>query len=127
MNTLTFFFLFIPVLVFLLLIVNQLLAVNKPDSEKVSPYECGFSPLGNSREKFSIQFYLVAILFLIFDLEILLLFPFAASLYQTSIYGFWVAILFLLILTIGFVYEYGKGALKFHIPPNNSSRSFPQP
>jgi NADH:ubiquinone oxidoreductase subunit 3 (subunit A) len=113
MNTLTFFILFIPLLVLVLLLINQLISVHKPDSEKVSPYECGFTPLGDARQKFSIQFYLVAILFMIFDLEVLLLFPFAVSLYYLSIYGFWIVLLFLLILTVGFIYELCKGAIKF--------------
>ena len=113
MNTLTFYILFVPVLVVILLIVNQFVAVSNPDSEKVSPYECGFSPLGDSRQKFSIQFYLVAILFIVFDIEILFLYPFAVTLYQISTFGFWVAIIFLVLLTIGFVYEWGKGALKY--------------
>jgi len=123
--TLTFFFLFVPVLVAVLLVVNQLLAVNKPDSEKVSPYECGFSPLGDARSKFSVQFYLVAILFIIFDLEVLFLFPFAVTLYETSLYGFWVVLIFLIILTIGYVYEWSKGALKFHQPPNSKINTPP--
>jgi NADH:ubiquinone oxidoreductase subunit 3 (subunit A) len=120
MNTLTFFVLFIPVLVLVLLVVNTLLAVNKPYSEKVSPYECGFTPLGDARQKFSVQFYLVAILFIVFDLEVLFLFPFAVSLYEVSLMGFWVVILFLIILTIGFVYEWSKGALKFTKDPSSS-------
>lgn len=113
MNTLTFFILFIPVLTVVLLVVNKLLAINKPYSEKVSPYECGFTPLGDARQKFSVQFYLVAILFIVFDLEVLFLFPFAVSLYEVSLIGFWIVIIFLVILTIGFVYEWNKGALKF--------------
>ena len=120
MNTLTFFVLFIPVLVLVLLVVNTLLAVNKPYSEKVSPYECGFTPLGDARQKFSVQFYLVAILFIVFDLEVLFLFPFAVSLYEVSLMGFWVVILFLIVLTIGFVYEWSKGALKFTKDPSTS-------
>jgi len=113
MSGLTFYLLFVPVFVLLLIAVNQLLAVNNPDSEKISPYECGFSPLGDARNKFSVQFYLVAILFIVFDLEVLFLFPFAVTIYETSLLGFWIVIIFLLILTIGFVYEYSKGALKF--------------
>lgn len=113
MNTLTFFILFIPVLVLALLLINQFTAVSKPYSEKVSPYECGFTPLGDARQKFSIQFYLVAILFIVFDIEVLFLFPFAVTLYEVSLVGFWMAIVFLIILTIGFVYEWSKGALKF--------------
>nr|YP_009440964.1 NADH dehydrogenase subunit 3 [Absidia glauca]AMA21270.1 NADH dehydrogenase subunit 3 [Absidia glauca] len=120
MNTLTFFVLFIPVLVLVLLVVNTLLAVNKPYSEKVSPYEGGFTPLGDARQKFSVQFYLVAILFIVFDLEVLFLFPFAVSLYEVSLMGFWIVILFLIILTIGVVYEWSKGALKFTKDPSSS-------
>jgi NADH:ubiquinone oxidoreductase subunit 3 (subunit A) len=107
-------FLFIPVLVVILLALNLLLAVHRPDTEKLSPYECGFTPIyGQTRSQFSIHFYIVAILFLVFDLEILLLYPIAVTLYQVSIYGFTIAIIFFAILTIGFVYELGKGVLKF--------------
>jgi NADH:ubiquinone oxidoreductase subunit 3 (subunit A) len=120
MSTLTFLVLFIPVLAVALLLVNTVLAVNKPYSEKVSPYECGFTPLGDARQKFSVQFYLVAILFIVFDLEVLFLFPFAVSLYEISTMGFWVVIFFLIILTIGFVYEWSKGALKFAKDPSLS-------
>lgn len=120
MNTLTFFFFFVCLLVLALLVVNNLISINKPYAEKVSPYECGFTPVSDSRQKFSIQFYLVGILFIIFDLEVLLLFPFGVTLYQTSTFGFWVIIIFLAILTIGFVYELSKGALKFHVPPSFS-------
>ncbi len=120
MSTLTFLVLFIPVLAVILLLVNTVLAVNKPYSEKVSPYECGFTPLGDARQKFSVQFYLVAILFIVFDLEVLFLFPFAVSLYEISTMGFWVVIFFLIILTIGFVYEWSKGALKFAKDPSLS-------
>lgn len=114
MNTITLFILFVPVLVLILLVVNLLLAVHRPDSEKVTPYECGFSPVyGQTRNPFSIQFYLVGILFLVFDLEILLTYPYAVNVYQTSVYGFWIVMLFFFVLTIGFVYEFGKGALYF--------------
>jgi NADH:ubiquinone oxidoreductase subunit 3 (subunit A) len=122
MNTLIFYLLFVPIFISILLIINQLLAVNKPDTEKVSPYECGFTPLGDARQKFSVQFYLVAILFIIFDLEILFLFPFAVSLYEISLIGFWIVIIFLIILTIGFVYEWFKGALKFTKNPTSLIR-----
>lgn len=105
---------FVPILVAILLALNVLLAVHRPDSEKVTPYECGFNPIyGQVRAPFSIAYYLVGILFLIFDLEIAVLFPLAVTLYQVSSYGFWVAAIFLILLTIGFVYEFGKGALKF--------------
>src|SRR6478736_4552668 len=114
MNAITIMFLFVPVLVAILLVLNVLLAVHKPDTEKVTPYECGFSPVyGQTRAPFSIQYYLVGILFLVFDLEILLFYPLAVTLYQVSVYGFWIAIIFFTVLTLGFVYELGKGALYF--------------
>ena len=114
MTSLTILFLFVPVLVVILLLLNVLLAVHRPDTEKVTPYECGFSPVyGQTRAPFSIQYYLVGILFLIFDLEILLFYPLAVTLYQVSVYGFVIGILFFTVLTIGFVYEFGKGALYF--------------
>jgi NADH:ubiquinone oxidoreductase subunit 3 (subunit A) len=114
MNALTVLFFFVPVLVAILLVLNVLLAVHKPDTEKVTPYECGFSPVyGQTRAPFSIQYYLVGILFLIFDLEILLFYPLAVTLYSVSTYGFVIAVLFFVVLTVGFVYEFGKGALYF--------------
>jgi NADH:ubiquinone oxidoreductase subunit 3 (subunit A) len=114
MNSITILFLFVPVLVAILLMTNVLLAAHRPDTEKVTAYECGFSPIyGQTRAPFSIQYYLVGILFLIFDLEILLLYPIAVTLYSVSIYGFWIAIIFFTVLTLGFVYELGKGALYF--------------
>ena len=89
MNTLLIFIIFIPLLVFLLLLVNLLLAPHQPDHEKVGPYECGFSIIyGQTREKFNISFYTVGVLFIIFDLEILLIFPLAISLYDVQFYGF---------------------------------------
>lgn len=114
MTSLTLMFIFVPILTGILLMLNVLLAVHKPDTEKVSAYECGFSPVyGQTRAPFSIQYYLVGILFLLFDLEILLLYPLATSLYQVGSYGFVVAILFFLVLTLGFMFEWGKGALYF--------------
>jgi NADH:ubiquinone oxidoreductase subunit 3 (subunit A) len=114
MNSLLVLFIFVPILVIILLALNLLFAVHKPDSEKVTAYECGFSPIyGQTRSPFYIQFYNVAMLFLIFDLEILLLFPIAVTLYQVNTYGFWIATIFFGILTIGFVYEIGSGILKF--------------
>ena len=114
MTSLTLMFIFVPILTGILLMLNVLLAVHKPDTEKVGAYECGFSPVyGQTRAPFSIQYYLVGILFLLFDLEILLLYPLATSLYQVGSYGFVVAILFFLVLTLGFMFEWGKGALYF--------------
>jgi len=112
MNNLFFLFLFVPLLAFILLALNILLAVHRPDESKVSAYECGFSPVyGQTRSTFQIHFYIVAMLFLIFDLEILLLFPVAVTLYQVSTFGFSIAIIFFIVLTIGFVLEIGSGAI----------------
>jgi NADH:ubiquinone oxidoreductase subunit 3 (subunit A) len=114
MTSLHLLFIFVPVLTGILLMLNVLLAVHKPDTEKVSAYECGFSPVyGQTRAPFSIQYYLVGILFLLFDLEILLLYPLATSLYQVGSYGFVIAVAFFLVLTLGFMFEWGKGALYF--------------
>lgn len=114
MSSLTILFIFVPILVAILLVLNLLFRAHRPDSEKVSRYESGFMRILNqTRAPFSIQYYLVGILFLIFDLEILLLYPIRVTLYNVSIYGFWVAIIFFTVLTLGFIYEIGKGALYF--------------
>lgn len=124
MNSLTILFIVVPILVAILLVVNVLLAAHRPDSEKVSVYECGYSTInGQTRRPFSIQYYLVGILFLIFDLEILLLYPVRVSLYNVSIYGFWVAILFFTVLTLGFVYEISTGVLYFTDQRSQISRN----
>src|SRR5258708_37501250 len=113
MSNLFFLFIFIPILGFALLGLNILLAPHRPDESKVSAYECGFSPVyGQTRSTFQIHFFLVALLFLIFDLEILLLFPIAVTLYQVSMFGFSVALIFFIVLTIGFILEIGSGAIK---------------
>ncbi len=88
-------------------------AVNKPDSEKLSTYECGFNPLSRTRKIFNIKFYLVSILFIIFDLEVIFLFPWAVSLSKISYCGFWSMMIFLSILTVGFIYEWCKGVLEW--------------
>ena len=112
MNNLLMLFIFVPILAFALLGLNVLLATHKPDESKVSAYECGFSVIyGQTRSTFQIHFYTVAILFLIFDLEILLLFPLAVSLYNVSIFGFTIGIIFFIVLTIGFILEIGSGAI----------------
>jgi|SRR3978361_2314050 NADH-ubiquinone oxidoreductase chain 3 len=114
MSALTILFIFVPILVAILLLLNVLLAAHRPDSEKVTPYECGFSPVyGQTRAPFSIQYYLVGMLFMVFDIEILLFYPLAVTLYQVSTYGFWIGVMFFTVLTLGFVYELGKGALYF--------------
>ena len=112
MNNLLMLFILVPVLAFILLALNVLLAPHRPDEAKVSAYECGFSPdYGQTRSTFQIHFYIVAMLFLVFDLEILLLFPLGVTLYQVSTYGFVVALIFFIVLTIGFVLEIGSGAI----------------
>ena len=93
------------------ILINYLFSPKKPDPEKLSAYECGFEPFNDSRMKFDVRFYLVAILFIIFDLEIAFLFPWAISLGQIGIFGFVSMMIFLAILTVGFIYEWKKGAL----------------
>ena len=93
------------------IILNFLFSPKNPDPEKLSAYECGFEAFGDSRMEFDVRFYLVAILFIIFDLEIAFLFPWAVSLGNIGILGFWSMMIFLFILTIGFIYEWKKGAL----------------
>ena len=93
------------------IILNFLFSPKNPDPEKLSAYECGFEAFGDSRMEFDVRFYLVAILFIIFDLEIAFLFPWAISLGNLGPLGFWSMMVFLLILTIGFIYEWKKGAL----------------
>lgn len=88
-------------------------AENKPDKEKLSAYECGFDAFSESRSEFDVRFYLVAILFIIFDIEIMFLFPWAVSLKDIGLYGFWSMMAFLLVLGVGFIYEWGKGALEW--------------
>ena len=91
--------------------INYLASPKNPDPEKLSAYECGFEPFEDARVKFDVRFYLIAILLIIFDLEIAFLFPWAISLGQIGIVGYWSMIIFLIILTIGFIYEWKKGAL----------------
>ena len=91
--------------------LNFLLSPKKPDPEKLSAYECGFEPFNDSRMEFDVRFYLVAILFIIFDLEIAFLFPWAVSLGKIGFFGFISMMVFLVILTVGFIYEWKKGAL----------------
>ena len=93
------------------IVINFILSPKKPDPEKLSAYECGFEPFEDSRLEFDVRFYLVAILFIIFDLEIAFLFPWAISLGNIGLLGFSSMMIFLFILTIGFIYELKKGAL----------------
>jgi NADH-quinone oxidoreductase subunit A len=96
-----------------LLIVAFLVAYQSPDPEKLSAYECGFNAFDDARMKFDVRFYLVAILFIIFDLEVSFLFPWAAAFGRIGAFGFWSMMLFLAVLTIGFIYEWKKGALEW--------------
>ena len=114
---------YLPVLVFLILaliisfgsvFMSFLFAKQKPYNEKDSTYECGFEPFSDTRGKFDVKFYLVAILFIIFDLEIIFLIPWAVSLGEIGWLGFWSMMFFLLVLTIGFIYEWKKGALDWN-------------
>ena len=95
------------------IIINFLVSPSNPDPEKLSAYECGFEPFDDSRMEFDVRFYLVAILFIIFDLEIAFLFPWAISLGSLGSLGFWSMMIFLAVLTIGFIYEWKKGALEW--------------
>ena len=105
-------FLFISIgLGFAFIFANFLFSPSNPDPEKLSAYECGFEAFDDSRMKFDVRFYLVAILFIIFDLEVAFLFPWAVSLGNIGLMGFWSMMFFLLILTVGFIYEWKKGAL----------------
>lgn len=113
---------YLPILVFLavaiglgvvLILAAVILAVRNPDPEKVSAYECGFNAFDDARMKFDIRFYLVSILFIIFDLEIVMLFPWAVAFQDVSMAAFWSMMVFLAVLTAGFAYEWRKGAMEW--------------
>ena len=93
--------------------LSRLLGVHRPDAEKLSPYECGFEAFEDARMKFDVRYYLVAILFILFDLEIAFLFPWAIVLQEIGMFGFLAMVVFLGILVVGFVYEWMKGALEW--------------
>ena len=93
--------------------LSRLLGVHKPDSEKLSPYECGFEAFEDARMKFDVRYYLIAILFILFDLEIAFLFPWAVVLREIGFFGFMSMMIFLAILVVGFIYEWMKGALEW--------------
>ena len=94
-------------------VVSRLLGVHRPDPEKLSPYECGFEAFEDARMKFDVRYYLVAILFILFDLEIAFLFPWAVVLQEIGFFGFMAMMVFLAILVVGFIYEWMKGALEW--------------
>jgi len=98
---------------FIIFLLSQFLIFQDKDLEKLSPYECGFQPFEDARQKFDIHFYLVAILFIIFDLEIMYLFPWSIALPILNYFSFFSMWFFLLLLTIGFIYEWKKGALEW--------------
>ena len=111
---------YLPIIVFLgislvlssvMVVASLIIGKNKPDAEKLSPYECGFEAFEDARRKFDVRFYLVAILFIIFDLEVAFLFPWAVALGSIGMFGFWSTVVFLSVLTVGLVYEWNKGAL----------------
>jgi NADH-quinone oxidoreductase subunit A len=113
---------YLPILIFILvgilvgvgpLVLGYLLGPRRPDSEKDSPYECGFEAFESARLKFDVRYYLVAILFIIFDLEIAFLFPWALVLGELGLFAFWAMVVFLGILVVGFIYEWKKGALEW--------------
>jgi NADH-quinone oxidoreductase subunit A len=113
---------YLPVLIFiviglglgtLMIFAGSILGPHRPDSEKQSPYECGFEAFEDSRMKFDVRYYLVAILFIIFDLEIAFLFPWAVVLDEIGMFGFLAMMVFLAILVVGFIYEWKKGALEW--------------
>ncbi len=113
---------YLPILIFIVLAIgisviavgmSYIVSPQKPDVAKDSAYECGFDPFEDSRGKFDVRFYLVAILFIIFDLEVAFLFPWAVSLGEIGVFGFWSMMIFLAVLTVGFIYEWRKGALEW--------------
>lgn len=113
MTSIVFFFIFIPLLALILLAVNLIFASHNPYQEKDSPFECGFhSFIAQNRSQFSISFFIFGLLFLLFDLEILLVYPYVVSAYINGIYGLVLMLVFFLVLTLGFAFELGKNALK---------------
>jgi len=102
------------ILSIVILLLSYVITIQNTDNEKVSAYECGFSPFDDARNKFDVKFYLVAILFIIFDLEVSFLFPWVAVLTKINTFGYWSMFWFLIILTIGFIYEWMKGALEWN-------------
>ena len=113
---------YLPIVVFIaialvivlgLMVAPFLVAYKNPDPEKLSAYECGFNAFDDARMKFDVRFYLISILFIIFDLEVAFLFPWTAAFHKVGLFGFWSMMIFLGVLTIGFIYEWRKGALEW--------------
>jgi len=125
-TSITFFLIFIPILAVILLAVNLIFAPHNSYSEKDSAFECGFhSFLGQNRTQFSISFFIFALLFLLFDLEILLVYPYIVSAYTNGLYGLIIMLIFFLLLTLGFAFELGKNALKIDSKQVSSVSSEP--
>lgn len=121
MTSITFFLVFIPILAIILLAVNLIFAPHNPYEEKDSAFECGFhSFLGQNRSEFSISFFIFALLFLLFDLEILLVYPYIVSAYVNGIFGLIIMLFFFLVLTLGFAFELGKNALSIESRQSDS-------
>ena len=115
MSSMTLFILFVSIIAFLFLAINFILAPHNPYQEKYSIFECGFhSFLGQNRTQFDVKFFIFALVYLLLDLEILLIFPFGVSGYNNSIYGLSIALIFIFIITIGFIFELGKSALSIN-------------
>lgn len=112
-SSILIFILFAIILSAIIPAASYIIGIKKADSQKLSVFECGFDPFGDSRQKFEVRFFLVAILFIIFDLEISFLFPWSIVLNQLSTFGYWTMYIFLFILTIGLVYEWNKGGLEW--------------
>jgi NADH-ubiquinone oxidoreductase chain 3 len=112
MSSITFFFILVSIIAVLFLIINLIFAPHNPYQEKYSMFECGFHSFQQTRLPFNIMFFVYGLIYLLLDLEILLIFPFALSEYINSAYGLGIALLFIFVITIGFVFELGKGALK---------------
>ena len=128
MSSITFFFLFVPCLCLILLFINLILAPHNPYQEKKIAFECGFhSFLGQNRIQFNISFFIFALLFLLFDLEILLVYPYSASGYNNSIYGLIIMLIFFIILTLGFIFELGKDALSLFSEYEKKDLILPKP
>lgn len=128
MTSTTFFFVFIPFLAIVLLAVNFIFAPHNPYQEKDSTFECGFSSfLGQNRTQFNVSFFIFGLLFLLFDLEILLVYPYVVSAYTNGLYGLVIVLIFFLALTLGFVFELGKGALKISSRQDNTITSLREP
>jgi|ERR1700712_763828 len=128
MTSTTFFIIFIPILSVILLAVNLLLAPHNPYQEKDSVFECGFNSfLGQNRTQFSVSFFIFGLLFLLFDLEILLVYPYGVSSYTNDSYGLGTMLMFFVLLTLGFIFELGKGALVMDSKQTSLSNNYNSP